>query len=290
MRDQLADRNQLLLTLWQKLSALCGREWVNNNTLIDRQALPSTEAIATRLPGFSKNLFAAVKNIEVTMGSFQAKIQSVEHNLYREYQTLDNTLATRTKKLDRLEAMVRNSVASGTLGSHDAPARMLRLEEAYRQLKVENTTLRTAQDVRARAGFSSAASGSQDTFMGSQETGSPAPSVHRGPGDRDKDRVSHTSHGRSARSASLTRANTSVGIPASASSGAGSMDVALSGEPSQHNDNRWLLRLRDMEYKLKMEREGRNQDRQAARQRLGGLETENRDLRDRARRANSELQ
>jgi hypothetical protein len=45
-----------------------------------------------------------------------------------------------------------------------------------------------------------------------------------------------------------------------------------------------------MEYKLKMEREGRNQDRQAARQRLGGLETENRDLREKVRRANQDTE
>jgi hypothetical protein len=39
-----------------------------------------------------------------------------------------------------------------------------------------------------------------------------------------------------------------------------------------------------MEHKLKQEREARNQDRQAARARLGGLENENRDLRERVRR------
>ena len=55
------------------------------------------------------------------------------------------------------------------------------------------------------------------------------------------------------------------------------------------NDNRWLFRLRDMEYKLKMEREGRNQDRHAARQRLGGLEMENRDLKERMKRALGDL-
>ena len=45
-----------------------------------------------------------------------------------------------------------------------------------------------------------------------------------------------------------------------------------------------MLRLRDLEYKLKMEREGRNQDRQAAVQRLKGLESENQGLRKQARR------
>jgi len=57
------------------------------------------------------------------------------------------------------------------------------------------------------------------------------------------------------------------------------------GSGGANNDNRWLFRLRDMEYKLKMEREGRNQDRHAARQRLGGLEMENRDLKERMKRA-----
>jgi hypothetical protein len=65
--------------------------------------------------------------------------------------------------------------------------------------------------------------------------------------------------------------------------------ASLTDEGGATNDNRWLFRLRDMEYKLKMEREGRNQDRHAARQRLGGLELENRDLRDKVRRVNDQI-
>ena len=280
MREQLLERNQLLLTLWQKLSTICGKEWVHGNSLIDRQVLPSVEVVATRLPGFSKNLMSAIKAIEVMIGSFQVKIKSVERDLFREYQTLESTLDARTKKLDRLETMVRNSVASGTLGSHDVHARMLRLEEAYRQLKVENATLRAAHDVRQRAGLTySVAGGSQDVFT-QHEPGSPSPAVPRGPGERDRDRSSH--HSRSHRTSSMTRANTTSGASQTSSGNGGGMDVALADDTN--NDNRWLLRLRDMEHKLKMEREGRNQDRHAARQRLGGLETENRDLRERARR------
>ncbi|KAJ4245307.1 hypothetical protein NW762_014178 [Fusarium torreyae] len=280
-RDQLQERNELLLMLWQKLSNLCGREWVHGNSLIDRQVLPSIEVIANRLPSFSKNLLAAVKAIENMVGSFEVRIKSVERDLHREYQTLESNLEVRTKKLDRLETMVRNSVASGSL-SHDA--RYNRLEEAYRQLKVENTTLRTANDVRARAAYSS-----RDSSDALVPTGSPSPSIPRGPGDQGRDRSSRSK----SRSSTLTRSHTTTALPGSSAGGLGLRDMTGLSEDNQGggvgNDNRWLFRLRDMEYKLKMEREGRNQDRHAARQRLGGLEMENRDLKERVKRALGDL-
>lgn len=281
-RDQLQERNELLLMLWQKLSALCGREWASSNTIIDRQVLPSLEVIASRLPGFSKNLLAAVKAIETMVASFETRIKAVSRDLSREYQTLENNLDVRTKKLDRLETMVRNSVASGSLGSHDAQIRMARMEEAYRQLKVENATLRTASDVRARAAYSS--SGNSEALVPGGGGGSPSPSIPRGPGDQIRDRGIRSSHSKT-RTSTMTRTSSSSGIPVPSPSSAGLRDMALTDEGGVNNDNRWLFRLRDMEYKLKMEREGRNQDRHAARQRLGGLESENRDLREKVRRA-----
>ncbi|KAF4469088.1 Anucleate primary sterigmata B [Fusarium albosuccineum] len=284
-RDQLHERNELLLVLWQKLSSLCGREWANGNALIDRQVLPSLEVVANRLPGFSKNLFAAVKMIENMVGSFESRIKSVERDLYREYQTLENNLDVRTKKLDRLETMVRNSVANGSL-SHDS--RYMRLEEAYRQLKVENATLRTANDVRARAAYSSR--DSSDALVPTGSGGSPSPSIPRGPGDQTRDRTSR-SKTRTSTMSTMTRPSTSTALPGSSAGGLGLRDMAaLTDEAGGvQNDNRWLFRLRDMEYKLKMEREGRNQDRHAARQRLGGLELENRDLKERMKRALGEI-
>lgn len=281
-RDQLHERNELLLILWQRLSALCGREWANGNMLIDRQVLPSLEVIANRLPSFSKNLLAAVKHIENLVGSFQFKIKSVERDLHREYQNLENNLEIRTKKLDVLETMIRNSVASASLSSHEHNSRFQRLEEAYRQLMVENATLRTAKDVRARAGGYDN-TGTQEALTASASSFSPSPAVPRGPGARDRARgLPQPSQTRnSSRTTTMTRTNT-------ISSSSAGMDVALPddvGGNKSNNDNRWLLRLRDMEYKLKMEREGRNQDRQAARQRLSGLESENKDLRGRVKRS-----
>ncbi|KAI8673302.1 hypothetical protein NCS55_00649500 [Fusarium keratoplasticum] len=283
-REQLQERNELLLLLWQKLSKLCGREWANGNALIDRQVLPSLEVVANRLPGFSKNLLAAVKAIELMVGSFESRIKSVERDLYREYQTLENNLDVRTKKLDRLETMVRNSVASGSL-SHDA--RYSRLEEAYRQLKVENTTLRTANDVRARAAYSSREASDSLIPVPASSGGSPSPSIPRGPGEQNRDRSSRSRS--KTRTSTMTRSSAAA-LPGSSAGGLGLRDMAaLTDEAGNNNDNRWLFRLRDMEYKLKMEREGRNQDRHAARQRLGGLELENRDLKERMKRALGEI-
>ncbi|PHH73299.1 hypothetical protein CDD82_5548 [Ophiocordyceps australis] len=287
MREQLQQRNELLLKLWQKLSGLCGREWANSNTLVDRLAVPSVEVIANRLPGFSKNLFAAVKTVEAMFASLQTRIKSVERDLERDYQTLEHNVELRTKKLDRLETMVRNVVASTP---HETLARMQRLEEAYRQLKVENTTLKSAQDVRSRA-----AKLYRDGTVQSL-SGSPSPSVPRGPGDRDLGQRSSRSSGAGSGSGGGDGSGGGAMRPrstcdAAALVGSSSMDVALTSDGASaptNNDNRWLFRLRDMEYKLKMEREGRNQDRQAARQRLGGLEVENRQLRERVRRTTSE--
>ncbi|GAB0132078.1 hypothetical protein EsDP_00000526 [Epichloe bromicola] len=295
-RDQLTERNELLLKLWQKLSILCGREWLNNNALVDRQVVPSVEVIGSRLPGFSKNLFAAVKTIETMFQTLYTKIHSVERDLHKEYQTLENNLEVRTKKLDRLETMLRNSVASGSLAPQDMHNRMLRLEDACRQLKVENATLRTANDVRSRAAHSSSEHTLPPPLSRGRASGggsSPSPGIPRGPGDLDKSRVSRSSHGKSSRSGTSSRANTSSGIPRPSSGNLTGLELAMAGAESSgpsNNDNRWLLRLRDMEYKLKMEREGRNQDRQAARQRLGGLEMENKDLRDRVRRTNTDTE
>lgn len=168
-RDQLTERNELLLILWRRLSTLCGREWANGHALVDKQVLPSLEVIANRLPGFSKNLLAAVKTIEVMLGSFEAKIKGVEKDLTREYQALEANLDMRVKKLTHLEAKVRNSAVPPTGGIDNR--RVQQLEEDYRRLKVENATLRTTNDVRIRA--------SQGNHGGS-----PSPSVHRGPGDR----------------------------------------------------------------------------------------------------------
>ncbi|KAK1706400.1 microtubule associated protein [Colletotrichum lupini] len=280
-RDQLTERNNLLLVLWTRLSALCGTDWAHDNSLINGRALPSLEAVATMLPGFSKNLLGAIKMIETMVGGFSSRVKGVERDLWREYQSLENNLEIRTKKLERLETIVRNSIASGSLGSYEQ-ARMERLEDAYRQLKVENATLRTAQDVRSRAAYS--ATNDPSAVITEPGSGSPSPSIPTGPRERER------KPRKGERTSTMTRSVSSHTVTTPGSTNHNPFEATLAERDPA--DNRWIFKLRDLENKLKAEREGRSQDRNAARQRLGGLETENRDLRtevNRIRRANGQL-
>lgn len=332
-------------------------------------------------PGFSKNLLAAVKTLETMVSSFQTKVKSVERDLWREYQALESHLEMRAKKMDRLEHIVRNSIAAGTTGNGvltaaEAQGRLARLEEAYRQLKVENHTLRTAAEVRARAAYAAAQSSRGGGSDRHQQSPSPLPSV--GPRDRERmpsDRMSihsqvdtrkgpgssrpssiavpqrsasssrrsmindmdgHTDDGllsgNSQRPLSRAQSNQSqqshqqyqhqqnhpqvqsqasytgpggggggiqqtsaergVAPPSGPGSNASTNNPAATpgmylqaGGGSQTGgttsaDNKWMLRLRDLEYKLKAEREGRILDRNEALKRINTSESENLALRE----------
>ncbi len=104
LKEQLSERNQILLNLWKRLSAMCGPDWAHNNSLINGN-LPSQEVIGNMLfwPGFSRNLLLAAKQVEGTLSTFRDKIKRVERELYKEYQTLEQTLEVRTRKLERIE-------------------------------------------------------------------------------------------------------------------------------------------------------------------------------------------
>ncbi|KAK9788083.1 hypothetical protein SCARD494_10092 [Seiridium cardinale] len=278
-KDQLTERNNLLLVLWTKLSALCGTDWAHDNSLINGRALPSLEAVATMLPGFSKNLLAAVKTIESLIGSFQSRIKSVEKDLWKEYQTLENNMDVRTKKLDRLESIVRNGVASGDFNT---TAKISQLEAAVRALKIENATLMRANDAKTRAVggyFDWRGDGNKGD---GDEYGSPSPNIPTGPirkrpGDGDNDTSRKVSLPRSkttqleATSSSLSsmksRTNT-MSRSSSAHTQIPPADLERTGTSSGEGDTKWMFRLRELEHKLKQEREARNLDRSAARQRI----------------------
>lgn len=284
-KEQLTERNNLLLQLWTRLSSLCGTDWAHGNSLINGRALPSLEAVSTMLPGFSKNLMAAIKTIETMMGGFQARIKGVEKDLWREYQTLESHLDIRTKKLDRLEAIIRNGVATGTLGIGDTHAKLARIEEEYRRLKIENHTLRTAAEVRARAAYSTTGS---DPNLGSASdenvAGSPSPSIPTGPRDRSRGsripKSGSRSGGNGGRPGTMSRATSSH------SNNLAAEDLGLldpEEAQQQHGptmENKWMIRLRELEYKLKAEREARVLDRGEAMKRINASENENQSLRD----------
>ncbi|RMD42331.1 hypothetical protein DV735_g2755, partial [Chaetothyriales sp. CBS 134920] len=104
-KEQLAERNQVLLSLWKKLSSMCGPDWAHNNSLINGN-LPSQEVVGNMLfwPGFSRNLLLAAKQVEGTINAFRDKIKRVDRDLYKDYQNLEHILDLRLKKLERIEA------------------------------------------------------------------------------------------------------------------------------------------------------------------------------------------
>ncbi|KAJ6781250.1 hypothetical protein PWT90_08887 [Aphanocladium album] len=281
-REQLLERNELLLQLWKRLSVLCGREWAHSHTLVDKQAVPSVEVVASRLPGFTKNLMAAIKMIENMLKSFESKINSVERDLTREYQALENNLDTRAKRLDRVETLVRNQIAAGAMGSltsQELKSRLTRVEHSYQKLKVEYETLKTATNVRARAA-------AHDSPRSGSTGGSPSPAIHRGPGERDKERTGS----RSSRDSRIPSVNHRSSQATSASEGAGlGLIEVLKGDAAgssgtSFKDTPLMMRLKNLESKLRAERETRDQERDVARQRLGLLEEENKGLRGKIQR------
>jgi hypothetical protein len=235
------ERGNLLLTIWQRLSALCGPEWYNNNNLVNGRALPSLEVISNQLPGFAKNLLASIKTIEWMMGDFKTRIQNVEKTLWKEYQTLESNLEVRTKRLDRLETMARSALP-GVSG--DARAEIHKLREKNMSLKTELSHLRAAHDVRSKV----------------YNDPSPSPSVPTGP--RGEKRTS-----------TMTRANSSSAVEQVEGKSYLSPTKGLS-----HGDTKWQIRLQELEYKLKAEREARFQDRGGAQSRLKELQAHCKEL------------
>lgn len=338
LKEQLNERNSLLLVLWTRLSSLCGTDWAHDNSLISGRALPSLESVATMLPGFSKNLLAAVRTIESIVSKFQDRVKSVERELWREYQHLEDSLDKRIKKLDKIESIVRNGVATGSIGIagqmsqallEEQKQRMAKLEDAYRQLKVENATLRTANEVRHAMLDPRAERGVDDD-------GSPSPSIPTGPtaratsgergsqrGERSRQSSRHVSggapttssgsstHRATSRTSTMTRETMTRETMTRQMSNeiAAAQDVINEYSPrhssmsnhSNHNNNnnnlitrdvtsaagsrgplspgapvdaelKWMHRLKDMENKLKAEREGRRLDRNEASRKIISLE------------------
>lgn len=280
-KEQLNERNNLLLVLWTRLSSLCGTDWAHDNSLINGRALPSLESVSTMLPGFAKNLLGAVKTIEVIVGNFQSRIKSVERELWKEYQTLESSLEAKSKKLERLETVVRTGIATGNF---DMQTKMSQLETAYRALKIENATLQRANDARTRgAGWSGLkkanSNGSHEDLI---DGGSPAPSVPTGPHRKDSriprsktTQLEVNSSSEKSRASSVSRSASTMGVHDIERLGTSSGDNA-SGKSG--DDNRWMFRLRELEYKLKQEREARHMDRAAARQRIQDSERQNTEL------------
>jgi chromosome segregation ATPase len=300
-RDQLSDRNALLLALWNRLSTLCGTEWSRGNSLVNGE-VPSIEVIARGLPSFNKNILAAVKRIESLMGDFKQRIRAVDRDLTKDYQTLESTLELRVRRLDHLERSLKetqtrlaeeaSAAAQRPQASRAQSFRSTKGSEEIARLKSEAKILRAelkfhrqhptpmAQQLMHQhthglthsRTMSSGGSSTSNTNNNNTKPPSPARTImHTLLRHHSTSAIEQTQH-------SLAQAAQA----ASAATGlqGQSQSIALERvEAGGASEQRWLHRLKEMERRLKAEREARLLDRRGARQRLEERSAENEELR-----------
>ncbi|WEW60404.1 hypothetical protein PRK78_005889 [Emydomyces testavorans] len=263
-RDQLSERNLMLLTLWKRLSAMCGPDWSHSNSLINGN-LPSQEVIGNMLfwPGFSKNMLLAVKTVEHLIHGFKGRVKNVERDLTKAYQNLEHTLNIRLKKLDRLEELCHQlRVQKRPLSSSSTNAEISKLRGENRLLKAELNLLQSHSRSRgpiattAATGHANTRSDRSGSVVSRGTSGIPQPAHHYS-------------------SSSTTITNNPSGPVASPPP----PQPQRTPSGSERSEEKWIQRLRELERRLKAEREARLLDRSGARKRLEERSAENEELR-----------
>ncbi|KAK4939564.1 hypothetical protein LTR10_020170 [Elasticomyces elasticus] len=351
LKDQLSERNQILLNLWKRFSSMCGPDWAHNNSLINGN-LPSQEVIGNMLfwPGFSRNLLLAAKQVEGILSTFRDKIKRVERELYKEYQALEQTLEVRTRKLERIEESweklrYKLSEMETRMHSDQRPRTPMsgrtpevsKLKGENRLLKAELALLQQQQvhhnHHQRRDRNESRASGYSGVFSQGQEgsgqtldgatVGVPARSssmrrhrtmelqrhhssgaVETLGGLNSPDMASLRSNSISSRNSLLREGDRDRGLmvpagpsnaptngnfalppppreapPAPPSVGSGSDIASIHAGVAGPGQDKWVHRLRELERRLKAEREARLLDRSGARKRLEERDAVNEELR-----------
>ena len=293
-REQLAQRNSLLLALWNRLSTLCGVDWAQGHSLVDGE-VPSADVIARRLPAFHRNLLAAVQTIEGLLAAFKKRVRGVEKDLWRDYQTLEHNLDRRMRRMDALEqamheaqraAAERPVVTRASSGSVKGSQEIAQLKSEVKTLKAELKFHRAHpsplaqqmvnQSVQAHMRPEQARRMSSMTGGSSgKTTASPARSLMS-----NLLRHHSTSAPEAPHAAVPAPATRELERPRSRSQSSRA-SMASEGPPpaAGAGEQRWVHRLNELERRLKAEREARLLDRQGARKRLEEGRAENDELR-----------
>lgn len=262
-RDQLTERNTLLLNLWTRVSSLCGSDWQAQNSLINGH-IPTLEVIAnpSMLPTFGKILVNAVKSVEGLVIGFQARIKTVDRELWTEYQSVEQTLDARIKKLDRLESTVQSHRISGTF---TAAPEIAKLRGENRLLKSELATLQKQEMHLRKARLGERSSSRASTLVNGNGQAAPPPPMAR-------------HHSSSAVEQLNNAQNVSPISPSRRTSSSNQGNQEIASQPIEPSEHRWHHRLKQLENRLRAEREARLLDRSGARKRLEEGAEENRRL------------
>lgn len=263
LKDQLSERNALYLTLWKRLSAMCGPDWAHSNSLINGN-LPSVEVIGNILfwPGFSRNLLLSVKTVENMLSGFRTRIRQVERDLTKEYQSLEHNFGVRVKKLERLEEAVRN-IRSQQRAAGVSPE-VTKLKGEVRFLKAELNLMQSNPSSRRTGSNLSHAT----TAVDQEPLASPI------------SRTQSTLVRSDSRGKKGTLSRSPTGMPQPPTTLVETSSTSSHRKPNDsEQDNVMIQRLRELERRLKNERVARLADRDGARKRLEERDAENEELR-----------
>lgn len=226
------------------------------------------ELISRNIKGFNNNMILAVKTVEGIIGGFRQRIRATEKDLVRDYQTLEHTLDGRIKRLEQLEKAVlaqRQSIGRPST----VRGGVVELNSAeVTKLRNENKTLRT--EISTLRAITSTAQAGNDLIVSKNpsRTGSP------------------TSSKRASMAHTLLRAHSTSVVEhlqqqqQQTQSGSRSPGHPYpEAGPLQPSEQKWIHRLKELERRLKAEREARLLDRSGARKRLEQKVEENADLR-----------
>lgn len=326
LKDQMADRNNLLLALWHRLSTLCGTEWAQQHSLIDGQ-VPSLEVIAKNLPGFNRNIIYAVKTVEGIIGGFRGRIRNIEKDLWKDFQTLEHTLDVRVKRLDQLERSMdgslspdkerkpgRRSVSRTSSRSNDG-SDFNRLKSENKLLKAELNYHRQVNSPLPSTRAPSIAESARVESMSMRSPSRPMsvdghqvpPHMIRGYTTSAVETLQHQNqqhnmynHAQALDTIPDSEKDLEPPRPVTAQHDGGNDSAspspsvpgtrhgrrasAITQAPLQPSEARWIHRLKELERRLKAEREARLLDRSGARKRLQEGQAENEELRGRLQR------
>ncbi|KAG9733804.1 hypothetical protein KCU59_g11219, partial [Aureobasidium melanogenum] len=268
-RDQLVERNQLLFNLWTKLSNLCGNAWASHHSSVNGEPT-SIDSISRNLQPFTHNILSAIKTIETLMSNCKAQIRSVEKNLRKDYQVLEQNLDVRVKKMEFLERAVKEA------------------QSAIEVQAQESAQLRSQQNMNrsSKTSIEEVAKLKQEIKILKAEIRFHKSAAEKTTGKDAAERkdTSNQLTPRASMANSLLRHHSSSAIEVLQGQNqppttAKNPSIVIATPPIQPSEQRWIHRLKELERRLKAEREGRLLDRKGARQRLEERDSQLEDLR-----------
>lgn len=121
--EMIKTRNLLLIESFTRLATICGKDWAARNSAVSApqtKPQPGNEKPALKLtmldafgdssnlafPAASRNYLLAVKTLESIFHGFKARVKNVERDLLGQLGNLQTNLDSKTKRLEKLETHI----------------------------------------------------------------------------------------------------------------------------------------------------------------------------------------